>query len=263
MARVTRSSSLAFDADFSRSWAAFGGVAALKRLHALHPARPGDETATTAFALTALARLASARADQQVPRPILWVLSRAMLREAGRPYGPGLSALGIAPERVVMLAASNIEDALAAAEMGLEIGALDGVVMELPPALPTAMLAFGKRLALRAERSATPAFLIHANTVAPPSPVATRWQVASLPARRPKAWAPAEPVAVLTLVKNRFGPPGRWSVPLTAIPQITAGQLHHRGRDAVSSCVPPPHPEFVAPASADRSHPPPRSGHAA
>ena len=33
-------SSLAFDADFSRSWAAFGGVAALKRLHALHPARP-------------------------------------------------------------------------------------------------------------------------------------------------------------------------------------------------------------------------------
>ena len=206
------------DHDFRRTLAAIGGLAARSRIHALHPARHGDEGAATGFALTLLAQLADqAGLRQGVPRhplPILWVQDRRARLEAGLPYALGLSRLGIAPSQIVLITTKTAFDALAATEIGLEAGGLDGVIAELPANLPADMLALGKRLALRAEKSATPCLLLHASPTPVPAPVATRWQIASRAAISQQAWAPSLAAVDLTLVKNRFGPTGRWSASL-------------------------------------------------
>lgn len=209
---------LPFDADLSRTLAALGGADGRRRIHALHPSRPGDEGAATGFAFVLLSALAGCTITEQpaLSRPLLWVQDRSARAEAGRPYGLGFPAFGFDPSHVVLVSTKGALEALAAVEIGLEIGGLAGVLVELPPALPADMLALGKRLALRAERSATPCLLLHASRRAVAAPVATRWEVASLPAVSSKAWEAPLPVAGLDLVKNRFGPTGRWSAPLVA-----------------------------------------------
>ena len=219
------------DHDFSRTLAALGGVAARSRLHALHPARPGDQGAATGFALALLSHLAAlagrahtgAHTRLRRPRPLLWVQDRGARQEGGQPYGLGFGALGLDPAQFVIVSTRNALDALAATEIGLEIGGLDGVLAELPRQLPADMLALGKRLALRAERSGVPCLLLHASAAPIPAPVATRWQIASRPAVPDGAdgtrvseseWGASVPAAALVLLKNRFGPTGRWRVPL-------------------------------------------------
>lgn len=215
-----------FDADLSRTFQALGGVAARRRLHALHPVRPGDEGAMTGFAFTLLGGLAGSLPDCPVApsRPILWIQDRTARAESGRPYGLGFAEFGFDHAQLVFVSTKGALDALAAIEMGLEIGGLAGVLAELPPSLPADMLTLGKRLALRAERSATPCFLLHASARSVPAPVATRWQIASLPAVPDGAWGASVPVAELTLIKNRFGPTGRWSVPLVGASSLCAFQ---------------------------------------
>jgi hypothetical protein len=260
---------LPLDADWSRTLAALGGDAARKRLHALHPARPGDEGAVTGFAFALLGGWARSRREGPSSsqggsplRPILWVQDRTARAEAGRPYGLGFAAFGIDPAQLVLVSTKGALNALAAVEMGLEIGALDGVLVELPPSLPADMLALGKRLALRAERSMTPCLLLHASQRAVSMPVATRWEIAGLPAVPGKAWEAPVPVAALNLVKNRFGPTGRWSVPLglPAAMSVSSQSVPSLGLFSLGAsdvCVPrlaPSLPQSVAADTADRSH---------
>jgi hypothetical protein len=238
------------DRDLSRTLAALGGVAARTRLHALHPARPGDEAAATGFAFTMLAQLAGLAAARQSGvrqrRPILWVQDRRARLEAGLPYAPGLERFGIDPSQIVIVATTNVLDALAATEIGLETSGLDGVLVEMPPNLPADMLALGKRLALRAEKSATPCMLLHASAAAVPAPVATRWQVASRPAFAERPWSRPLAAVDLTLVKNRFGVTGRWSAILDPA-AFPTGVPHVR-----PSHVSAPLPESLDAVSADR-----------
>ncbi len=250
---------LAHDADWSRTLAMLGGDAARKRLHALHPARFGDEGAVTGFAFTLLGHWARFRREDRSPlRPILWVQDRTARAESGWPYGLGLAAFGIDPAQLVLVSTKGALDALAAAEMGLEMGALEGVLVELPPSLPAGMLALGKRLALRAERSLTPCLLLHASQRAVPAPVATRWEITSLPAVSADNWGAPVPAAALHLVKNRFGPTGRWSVPLDLPVSMSASSQRVPSQGASDVCVPhlaPPLPQSVAADAADRPCP--------
>ncbi len=246
--RATRAAEI--DRDLSRTVAALGGMAARARLHALHPARPGDEAAATGFAFTIFARLAALASEQQTGvrqrRPILWVQDRRARLEAGQPYAPGLRRFGLEPAQIVIVATTNALDALAATEIGLETGGLDGVLAELPPNLPADMLALGKRLALRAEKSATPCLLLHASAAAVPAPVATRWQVASRAAVAEKPWSRPLPAVDLTLAKNRFGATGRWSAMLDPASCLT-GVTHVRFPAVLA-----PLPQLVDAVSADR-----------
>jgi hypothetical protein len=254
-----------FDADLSRTLAALGGDSARKRLHALHPARPGDEGAATGFAFTLLGTLlaplvsgmprARSAGQPALRRPILWVQDRTARAESGRPYGLGFAAFGVDPDQLVLVSTKGALEALAAVEIGLEIGGLAGVLAELPPSLPADMLTLGKRLALRAERSMTPCLLLHAAQRAVPTPVATRWEIASLPAVPSEGWGAPVPVAAINLVKNRFGPTGRWSVPLGVPSQGVP--------DVCVTSLAPPLPKSVAADVADRSRPAPRYGRAA
>ncbi len=214
-----------------------GATAARGRLHALHPTRPGDEGAATGFAL-AIMRVLDAK-----PRPILWVQHRAGLAEAGEPYAPGLSQLGLDPQRIVIAVAGNAREALAAAEMGLALPGLSGVVAEMPQKLPATMLKLGQRLALRAEATTTPCLLLHASALPVQMPVATRWMVAAQPGsthrRDPiSPYASLTPALSLDLVKNRFG----------TIAALSVQWVPHEQRFA------------LFPASFAQSHTPRRSG---
>lgn len=230
------------DRDFSRTLKALGGLAARARLHALHPARPGDEAAATGFAFTLFARLAGLASAQQQGvrqrRPILWVQDRRARLEAGLPYAPGLRPFGLEPEQIVIVATTTVFDALAATEIGLETGGLEGVLSELPSNLPADMLALGKRLALRAERSATPCLLLHASAAPVPAPVSTRWQIASREGLAGRPWSRPLSAVDLTLVKNRFGATGRWSVALD-LTSCSTGVSHARA-PALSAPLPEP-----------------------
>ncbi len=243
------------DCNFSRTLSTLGNMAAKSRLHAVHPARPGDEAAATGFAFTVFAHLAglaaASRAGARLPRPILWVQDRRARLEAGLPYGLGLARFGIDYKQLVIICTKTAFDALAATEIGLETPGLDGVLVELPLNLPVDMLALGKRLALRAERSGTPCVLQHASAVAVPAPVATRWQVGSGAAVVTDGWGLPVPAVDLGLVKNRFGPTGLWSALLQPPLTVTG---------ASNVCVSPLSPPLSQPVDAvavDRSGTPP------
>jgi protein ImuA len=138
--------------------------------------------------------------------PLLWVLERGGGHEAGRPYAPGLAALGIDPADVIVVAVSSAVEALAAAEMGLEAPGLAGVVVDLPARLPRDMLRLGKRLSLRTQAQAVPCLLVHAGAAPVEMPVASRWLVASRPPPLDTAGGPDLTTAFdLTLTKNRAG----------------------------------------------------------
>ena len=207
------------DRDFSTTLTAIGGLKARARIHSIHPAKPGDECAASGFAFTLFAHLASLAGGLQRsprhPRPILWIQDRRARLEAGVPYAHGFRCFGLDPAQLIIISTRTALDALAATEIGLETGGLDGVLAELPSNLPADMLALGKRLALRAERSFTPCLLLHASAAPVPTPVATRWQVSSNPSVPGQHWAQPLPAVELTLVKNRFGPTGVWSAILS------------------------------------------------
>lgn len=193
---------------------ALGGLAARRRLHALHPARPGQEAAAAGFGLALVQALEALEAERQgraLRRPILWVVPGRTARECGRPYGPGLIELGLSPDRLIVVAVDKAMDAFAAAEMGLEERGLAGVLVDLPARLPADLLRLGKRLSLRAETQATPCLLLHATPEPIEAPIASRWLVAS----RPVAQSPAPDFSIafdLTLTKNRTGATGRFAV---------------------------------------------------
>ncbi len=223
--------SIALDRDFSRTLTAIDGLNARARIHAIHPSRPGDECAASGFAFTLFAHLAALAAGLQRtprhPRPILWIQDRRASLESGLPYAHGFRRFGLDPAQLIIMSTRTALDALAATEIGLETGGLDGVLAELPPNLPADMLALGKRLALRAERSVTPCLLLHTSAVPVPAPVATRWQVASSPSIPDRLWAPPVPAVDLALVKNRFGVTGQWSA-LLSPPSLLSEVPHVR-----------------------------------
>ena len=262
--------------------ATIGGVAARKRLHALHPATPGQEAATAGFALALALSLERSR-----DAPVLWVQDGQAAAEAGRPYGHGLASLGLDPARLVVVAVKGAMNALAAAEMGLEEVGLAGVLVDLPTRLPADMLRLGKRLSLRAEARETPCFLLHASPEPVDAPVATRWHVSSrAPAggggaqgavrgaqedwaqedrTPPYSRAPRTAYRVpdfttafdLTLTKNRFGALGRWRVdwraPLVALPVAFESHVHaSASRDIRRFAFATALPEPLAAAAGDR-----------
>lgn len=215
--------------------AAGGEVAVRRRLHAIHPASPGQEAAATAFALALLAGVAPDRAAS-----LLWVQERGAAAEAGRPYAPGLAPYAFAPETLVIARTKGALETLTAAEMGLEESGLAGVLVELPARLPPDMLKLTKRLSLRAEARAIPCLMLHATPVPADTSAATRWMVASrLPERRFLGGLSLPDWSLmldLVLDRNRFGPLGRWAVRWQPLRPVSNDSS--RGPRHVSNCRP-------------------------
>jgi protein ImuA len=151
----------------------------------------------TGFLLAQLARGA----------PLLWVQERMAILEGGRIYPPGL---GI--EELIHVEANDARAALWAMEEGLRCSALGGVVGEIwgdPRALDFTAT---RRLAVAAERSGVPAWLVRLGGQANLSGARMRWRVASAPSlpNELDALAPGEAAWDVELFRARGAAPGKW-----------------------------------------------------
>jgi protein ImuA len=142
---------------------------------------------------------------------VLWCLPRPDL------YGPGLTAHGLDPGRVVLVSAPRDGEILWAMEEGLRTSGIAAVVGEVGT-LPAVA---SRRLQLAAERSGTTAFLLRrwrdggqaARERNLPNAATTRWRIAampSIPARNEPGVG--RPRWRVELLRCRGGEPACWEV---------------------------------------------------
>lgn len=162
-------------------------------------ARPFD-AAVTAFVLACLPRSKA---------PVLWVQDRASRLENGRVYGPALKGV-----RLLRVEVSHARDVLWAMEEGAACAGLSAVVGEVHGAPPVLDFTATKRLAMRAEASGVPVWLIRSGTVEGLSAARERWRIGSLPSQvhPDNAAAPGLPVWEAELFRARGRSPGTWAV---------------------------------------------------
>lgn len=163
-------------------------------------AKPFD-AAATAFVLACLPR------DKKAP--VLWVQDRASRLENGRVYGPALK--GVTLLRVEV---SHARDVLWAMEEGAACAGLSAVVGEVHGAPPVLDFTATKRLAMRAEASGVPVWLIRSGEAEGLSAARERWRIGALPSEMHphNAAAPGAPVWEAELFRARGRSPGTWAV---------------------------------------------------
>lgn len=161
----------------------------------------GAEAAAAEFIMAQLHRASGA---------ILWIQDHLARRETGRPSPPKLPGLG----PLMLLQLSRPVDVMIAAEEGLRCRALAAVIVEIsgnPAALNfTAM----KRLALRAEATAVPCWLIRQAATADLSAARDRWRISPLPsaANPDDPRAPGDPRWRVELFRSRDRRPSIWEI---------------------------------------------------
>jgi protein ImuA len=173
-------------------------------LHMIEAAGGVGDPAAAGFIFSVLITLCSNQ------RPALWITQDLADGEGGRLYGPGLSAMAVDPGTLVLARANRPRDVLWAMEEALRSGAVGAVVGEMREAGAQLDLTATRRLALRSERSAVPAFLLVAGRETLGATAArTRWRIASVPGAKSSADGCLGPPAwQVDLVKNKQGPCG-------------------------------------------------------
>ena len=152
-------------------------------------------------------------AQVDAAKPVLWVQERMAILEAGRIYAPGLGCPDILPD-LIHVTARDARSALWAMEEGLRCGALGAVIGELWGDPGSLDFTATRRLAVAAERSGVPAWLVRLGGSANLSGARMRWRVASAPslAHPFDPRAPGAPAWDAELFRARGAPPGRWIV---------------------------------------------------
>jgi protein ImuA len=179
----------------------------LKRggLHQIRAEAYRDHPAALGFALAVIAEQTRQPVAQR--ELVLWCLTNEAAREWGRPYGPGLIALGLDPALFLIVEAKNAESAAWALEEGLKSGALIAALA----GIETKTELVARRLSLAAQASRTPCLLLSTQRQASLPGTMTGWRIA---ARRsgPRpfdASAPGSPAWQLTLERCRGEAPDR------------------------------------------------------
>jgi protein ImuA len=147
-------------------------------------------------------------------KPLLWVQDRMAILESGRIYPPGLPGFAGSSGDLIHVTARDARSALWAMEEGLRCGALGAVIGELWGDPASLDFTATRRLAVAAERSGVPAWLVRLGGNANLSGARMRWRVASRPSQAhpfdPRA--PGDPAWDAELFRARGRPPGRWSI---------------------------------------------------
>jgi protein ImuA len=174
---------------------ALGGGLSRGALHEI--AAPGEAhlTAATGFAL-GLAAGARGR--------LCWIAEDMALAESGTPYGPGLDAFNLPPERLLTIAAAHRRDLLWTMEEALRCRAIGGVIGELRHGALDAVAV--RRLSLAAANSGALALLLRCAPAGDASTATTRWIVGAAPSATMHGCARF----AAHLVRNRRGPTGSW-----------------------------------------------------
>jgi protein ImuA len=215
-------------------------------LHEIAAAGESQIAAATGFALAvvALAAQGSRGARERTWEPtrthVLWVAEDLSQAENGAPYGPGLDHAGVAPERLITVAAARGRDLLWAMEEGLRCRAFGVVIGETrEPALDQVAT---RRLSLAATAGAALGLILRTAPDDTPSAAATRWIIGAAPRRNAGALhGVGPPRFAIRLVRNRRGRLGAWIVEwnnverrfeLAANPEPLAGAAFDRPRRA-------------------------------
>jgi protein ImuA len=139
-------------------------------LHEIKPHAYRDTPAGLGFILSVIAEaLTNCRGL------VLWSLTRAAVREWGRPYGPGLLRAGLDPARFLVVETRTDEESAWALEEGLKSGALAGCVAQLEIKTPLA----ARRLGLAAQAARTPCLLLSPHGTAAVPGTRSRWRIAT------------------------------------------------------------------------------------
>jgi protein ImuA len=216
------------------------------RLHELHAASPADAPAAAAAALL----VAGASCPD---RAIAWLRLQSAERRTGALYGPGLAALGLPPERLLL---AVLPDELALLKAGTDLlksRAFGAVLLELHGPCRRLDLTTSRRLALAAAAGTCLALMLRVEAEPVPSSAWRRWQVASAPSRPLAAHAPGAPAFAFELLRNRAGPSGArhaldWA----------QGRLGPRDPDTAEIPDAPALPRTALPLPVGRSLPPGR-----
>jgi protein ImuA len=141
--------------------------------------------------------------------PVLWVQDRLSRRETGRPCPAGLGGRAL-----MLLDLARPVDVLAAVEEGLRCRALLAVVAEIWGDPPVLDFTATKRLAMRAEATGVPCWLVRHAAGVDLSAARDRWRVGTLPsaAHRDDPQAPGAARWQVELFRARDRPPGAWVV---------------------------------------------------
>jgi protein ImuA len=186
--------------------AALGGGIPAAGLSEIHGRLTRDAGAVCGFAL-ALAALAAGG------RPVVWIASFEMLREAGDPYLPGVAALcGIGAGRLLTASAAKPADVLWIAEEAASLASIGAILLELRGNPPLLDLTATRRLHRRALAAGRPLFLLRHGARAEPTAAPLRLLAAPAPAalRRtlagPLHGSIGQPGVRIVIDKNRLSP---------------------------------------------------------
>jgi protein ImuA len=180
--------------------AALGGGLACGALHEIAAPRESEMAAAAGFALALAARRR---------KPVLWIAEDMALAESGAPHGPGLDACGLAPEKLLTVAAPKTRDVLWVMEEALRCPVLGAVIGEIRGGGGADLVAT-RRLSLAAGHShGTLGLLLRAAASDAPSAAATRWIVGTA-ASAPSPHGIGPPRFAARLLRNRRGHLGSW-----------------------------------------------------
>jgi protein ImuA len=168
-------------------------------------AAAGDWAAALGFVLRLAVRRLDGLALHPGHRPahLLWCWPSVLARELGRPYGPGLTSLGIAASSCLFVETARGPDALWAMEEGLRSQSLALVI----GVLPEVALTPARRLSLAAAGAATPCLIVTDPREPAAGSTVTRWRVAQRQSA-PHAFevsAPGAPRYAVSLERCRAG----------------------------------------------------------
>ena len=173
-------------------------------LHEVEAKTHQDLAAASGFCAALLSRLLASLKRSGRQR-VLWCTQAHEEREFGALYGPGLKALGLDPEHLLIVSLKRQQEVLWAMEEGLSSARLAGVIGEVGGAGLTAT----RRLHLAARKSGVPALLLRRAKEPVPSAARTRWRISGAtsapPAFDPKA--PGEACWRVELLRCRGGRP--------------------------------------------------------
>src|SRR5260370_22371616 len=208
---------------------ALGGGLGCRALHEIAAVREADVAAASGVAPALAVRRAArrggpignswdARNDARVPSTVLWIAEDLSLAENGALYGPALDGIGIAPERLITVAAARMRDVLWAMEEALRCRAVGMVIGEMRPRGIDQVAT--RRLALAAAAGNALGFILYTAPDDAPSAAVTCWIIgaaSSLNAERGHGIGP--PRLLARLARNRPGPLGTWIVEWNSVEQ--------------------------------------------
>ena len=169
---------------------------------------------------------------------VVWIADDLSLAEHGTPYGPGLDAAGLAPERLITVAAARTRDVLWAMEEALRCRAIGLVIGELRAREIDPVMT--RRLSLAAAAGTTLGILLRPAPGEETSAAATRWIIGTAPSA-PSPHGIGPPRLAARLMRNRRGHLGTWIVEWNRTEQ----------RYVLASA----NPQHLVVAPVDRSHP--------